>query len=192
MKRMTLFAAAAFCLLLSATGARAQTSTWTIDKQHAEANFVIRHGGVSNVRGSFGNITGTIVLDEKDITKSSVTATIDTTTVDTGVAPRDNDLKSERFFDIAKYPTMAFKSTSITRSGDKLQMTGDLTLHGVTKSVTLDLEGPSPPQKTRKGGLVSGFSASGTLKRSDFGMTSMAMVVGDDVKFTIDVEIASQ
>jgi len=192
MKRITLFAAAAFCLLLSATDAGAQTSTWTIDKQHAEVNFVIRHGGVSNVHGAFGNITGTVVLDEKDITKSSVTATIDTTTVDTGVAPRDTHVKTDAFLDVAKYPTMTFTSTSITKSGDKLKMTGDLTLHGVTKSVTLDLDGPSPPQKTRKGGLVSGFSASGTLKRSDFGMTNMAMVVGDDVKFTIDVEIDSQ
>src|SRR5271156_1944520 len=94
--------------------AKAQTTTWKIDPAHSSADFSIKHMGISNVNGHFGGITGTVTLDEKDLTKSSVSATVDTTTVDTGVAPRDSDLKSDHFFDVAKYPTMTFVSKSFT------------------------------------------------------------------------------
>jgi polyisoprenoid-binding protein YceI len=171
----------------------AQTSTWAIDPAHSSANFEIVHLGVSHVHGALGGIKGTVSLSEKDITKSSVAATIDATTVSTGVAARDTHLKSPDFFDVAKYPTVSFKSTALTNAGGKLQLIGDLTIGAVTKSITLDLDGPTPPV-TMQGKTVSGFSASGKLKRSDFsfGAKFGPAMLGDDVKFTIDVEIDKQ
>jgi polyisoprenoid-binding protein YceI len=179
---------------LSAASARAQTSTWTIDPNHSSAGFQIRHMGVSNVRGALTGVKGTVTLNEKEITKSSVEATLDATTVSTGVDARDKHLKSPDFFDVAKNPTITFKSTSVTNSGGKLQLVGDLTLGGVTKSVTLDGDGPAPPQTAKDGKVRSGFSASGTLKRSDFnfGPKFQSPALGDDVKFTIDLEIDKQ
>jgi polyisoprenoid-binding protein YceI len=170
--------------------AYAQTSTWTIDPAHSSVNFEVLHMGVSHVHGAFGNVKGAVTLDEKDMTKSSVAATIDTTTVSTGVTARDTDLKSANFFDVTKNPEMTFKSTSLTKTSGKLQLIGDLTINGVTKSVTLDLDGPTPPQ-TMQGKTISGFSASGKLSRKDFGFAPKysAPILGDDVKFTVDVEI---
>jgi polyisoprenoid-binding protein YceI len=168
----------------------AQTSTWAIDPAHSSVNFEIIHLGVSHVHGAFGNVKGTVTLNDKDITKSTVTATIDTTTVSTGVAARDTHLKSADFFDIEKNPAMTFASTSLTNAGGKLRLIGDLTINGVTKSVTLDLDGPTPPQ-TMNGKTVSGFSATGKLSRKDygFGPKFSPPALGDDVKFTVDVEI---
>ena len=178
---------------LFSTHAYAQTSTWAIDPAHSSVNFEILHMGVSHVHGAFGNVKGTVTLNEKDITKSTVSATIDTTTVSTGVAQRDTHLKSDAFFDVAKNPAMTFKPTSLTNSGGKLHLIGDLTINGVTRSVTLDLDGPTPPQ-TMQGKTISGFSASGTIKRSDYGFGAKfpPPLIGDDVKFTIDVEIDKQ
>jgi polyisoprenoid-binding protein YceI len=177
-------------VVLSATTAFAQTSSWTIDKNHTQVDFQIRHAAVSNVRGSIGNVTGTVIWDEKDLSKASVNATIDTTTVTTNNEARDKHLKSPDFFNVEKFPTMTFKSTSVARADGKLKVIGDLTLAGVTKSVTLDVDGPSAPVKGMQGGLVTGFSATGTIKRSDFGFGSKfgEPVLGDEVKFTIDVE----
>ena len=174
--------------------AKAQTSTWSIDPAHSQADFQIRHLGVSTVRGSISGTKGTVILDEKDITKSKVEATLATATVNTSTEARDKHLKSPDFFDVEKNPNITFKSTSITKNGDKLQMTGDLTLGGVTKSVTLDVDGPAPPQKGMGGKTVSGFSASGLIKRSDFnfGQKYTAPTLGDEVKFTIDIEIDKQ
>ena len=192
MKNRLLLALTLAGALLSAH-AYAQTSTWAIDPAHSSVNFVVVHMGVSHVHGAFGNVKGTVTLDEKDITKSSVAATIDTTTVSTGVAQRDTHLKSDAFFNIAKYPVMTFQSTSLTNSGGKLRLIGDLTIDGVTKSVTLDLDGPTPPQ-TMQGKTISGFSASGTIKRSDYGFGAKfpPPLIGDDVKFTVNVEIDKQ
>jgi polyisoprenoid-binding protein YceI len=185
-----LFTAALSALLFTGVSAFGQTSTWTIDKNHAETNFQIRHMGVSTVRGSISGVTGTVVWDEKDPSKSSVDATIDTTTLSTNNGMRDKDLKSATFFNVEKFPTMTFKSTSISRSNGKLQVTGDLTLAGVTKSVTLDVDGPTAPQKGMGGKMVIGFSATGTVKRSDFNFGSKygPAMLGEDVQFTIDVE----
>ncbi len=180
---------------LSIASLQAQTSTWTIDSVHSGTNFQIKHLAVSTVRGSIGGVKGTVVLDEKDITKSTVNATIDTTTVNTGTGKRDAHLKSPDFFDVAKFPTMVFKSTAITGTSGNLKLVGDLTLAGVTKSVILDLDGPSAPQKSPKGGTISGFSASGKITRKDFEFgtkSSFNVAVGDEVKFTIDVEIDKQ
>ncbi len=186
-----LFTTLAAGLLLTGTAAFAQNPNWTIDKNHAEVNFETRHMAVSTVRGSLSGVTGTVVWDEKNLAKSSVTATIDATTVTTNNEGRDKHLKSPDFFDVEKFPTLTFKSTSVTRVNGKLQVIGDLTLAGVTKSVTLDVDGPTAPVKGMRGGLVMGFSATGLIKRSDFsfGTKSMASAaIGDDVKFTIDIE----
>ncbi len=194
MRNKFLFALTIAALSLSSASVYAQSSTWTIDPAHSSVNFTIRHMGVSNVHGSLGGVKGTVNFNEKDITKSSVEATIDATTISTGVDARDKDLKSANYFDVEKYPTLTFKSTSITNSGGKLQLIGDLTLHGVTKSVTLDLDGPAPPQTDPKGKTRSGFSAEGTLNRTDFNIGSKvpSAMVGDNVKFSIDVEIDKQ
>jgi len=185
-----IFTAALSALLLTGVSALAQSSSWVIDKNHSQVNFQIRHGGVSNVRGSLSGVTGTVVWDDKDPSKSSVEATIDATTVSTNNDARDKHLKSPDFFNVEKFPTLTFKSTSVSGASGKLQVTGDLTLGGVTKSVTLDVDGPTAPQKGMGGKMVTGFSASGLLKRSDFnfGNPKFNGLLGDDVKFTIDVE----
>jgi polyisoprenoid-binding protein YceI len=193
MNRRSLFTLAA-ALLITNFAALAQSSTWTIDKNHTQVDFQIRHMSVSNVRGSMSGVTGSVVWDEKDLSKCSVNATIDATTVSTNNDARDKHLKSPAFFNVEKFPTLTFKSTSVTRVNGKLQVTGDLTLTGVTKSITLDVDGPTAPVKGMHGGLVTGFSASGILKRSDFtfGSGFSAPMLGDDVKFTIDVEADQQ
>jgi polyisoprenoid-binding protein YceI len=185
-----IFTAALSALLLTGVSALAQSSSWVIDKNHSQVNFQIRHGGVSNVRGSLSGVTGAVVWDDKDPSKSSVEATIDATTVSTNNDARDKHLKSPDFFNVEKFPTLTFKSTSVSGASGKLQVTGDLTLGGVTKSVTLDVDGPTAPQKGMGGKMVTGFSASGLLKRSDFnfGNPKFNGLLGDDVKFTIDVE----
>ncbi|MEO6815373.1 MAG: YceI family protein, partial [Edaphobacter sp.] len=132
-------------LALAAPLALAQTSTWVPDKAHSEVDFSVLHLGLSNVRGHFGNIGGNIVLNESDITKSKLTVTIDVTTVDTGVTQRDADLKSAHFFDVAQYPTATFVSTGVAKAGNDLTVSGNLTLHGVTKQVVLAVDGPTGP-----------------------------------------------
>lgn len=186
--------AIALALATMSAGAQAQTSTWSIDPAHSSINFEVRHMGVSNVHGSINSLKGTVVYNEQDITKSSVQATADTSTVNTNVDKRDQDLKSPKFFDVAQFPQLSFKSTSVSKSDGKLTLTGDLTMHGVTKTVTLDLDGPAPPQTDKNGKTRSGFSASGVLKRTDFGVGAgyPTAVVGEDVKFSIDVEIDKQ
>ena len=182
----------------AATLAQAQTSTWKIDPAHSAANFTVRHLGISNVHGRFGGVTGEIVLDPADLAKSSVKATIDTTTVDTGVPARDNDLKSDHFFDVAKYPTMTFISKSIAKNGDGYTVTGDLTMHGVTKSVELSMDPPSGEVSMGKA-TRRGFDATTTIHRKDFGLTyGQALtkagdaMIGDDVKVSLEVEATRQ
>jgi polyisoprenoid-binding protein YceI len=171
----------------------AQTSTWKIDPAHSSVNFEISHLAVSHVHGSLTNVSGVVELNDKDLTKSSVEATIDTTSVSTGVVMRDNTLKSDNFFNVQKYPQIRFKSSSLKRDNGTVQLLGDLTLNGVTRLVTLDLEGPSLPQ-TIGGKTISGFSATCLIRRRDFsfGASKFNAVVGDDVKLTIDVEIDKQ
>jgi len=181
-------------LALAAPLALAQTSTWSIDPNHSEVDFTVRHMSVSNVHGRFGNLSGKILLNEADITKSSVQVTIDATTVDTGVAMRDADLKSANFFDTAAFPSASFSSTSVAKSGSNLTVTGNLTLHGVTKPVVLSVEGPSGPAPGMDHKPHSGFSASTTIKRTDFGIASKfpATVVGDDIALVIELEVVKQ
>lgn len=195
MNRRLFIAFTASALLFTGIAAFAQSSTWALDPAHSHADFQVRHMGISNVRGSITGVAGTFTWDDKDISKSSVNVTLDANTINTNTARRDADLKSAVFFNVAQYPTITFKSTSVTRSGGTLKVTGDLTLAGVTKSVTLDVDGPTPPQTSRNGKVVTGLSATGLLKRSDFnfGQKSPASpAIGDEIKFTIDAEAAKQ
>jgi polyisoprenoid-binding protein YceI len=185
-----IFTTALSALLLTGVSALAQNSTWTIDPNHSQVNFGVKHVQVSTVRGSISGVTGNVIWDEKDPSKSSVEATINTTTVTTNNEKRDAHLKSPDFFNVEKFPTMTFKSTAVTGASGKLQVVGDLTLAGVTKSVTLDVDGPTPPQKGMGGKMITGFSATGKLKRSDFNFGSKfgEPMLSDEVQFTIDVE----
>jgi polyisoprenoid-binding protein YceI len=198
MVKMIRFRSQAFLLALAlflALSAAAQTSTWTIDPKHSTAQFTVRHLAISNVSGNFTNVTGTIDLNEKDITQSQVSAVIDVSSVDTRVSDRDKDLRSPNFFDVEKYPTIEFKSKRIVNSGGKLQVIGDLTMHGTTREVTLDVDGPTPELNDPWGNVRRGFSASTTLNRKDFGLTynhalkTGEAVVGDNVKIQIDLEL---
>ncbi len=181
-------------LALAAPLALAQTSTWVPDKAHSSVDFSILHMSLSQVRGHFGNIGGSIVWNEGDITKSTINVTIDVTTVDTGVAARDADLKSDHFFDVAKFPTATFVSTSVSKSGGGLAVSGNLTLHGVTKPVVLQVDGPRGPLPGMDKKPHAGFSATTTVKRTDFGIGTKypPSMVGDDVSLTIDLDMAKQ
>jgi polyisoprenoid-binding protein YceI len=183
-----LFAASIFFAQAQFAPAQAQTSNWQIDPAHANAQFSVSHLGISKVQGEFTNVTGTVQLDEKDVTKSVVNATIDTTTVYTRNDGRDKDLK-ENFFEVTKFPTMTFVSKSITRGADgKLQMAGDLTLHGITKPVTFTVDGPSEAIKDPWGNQRRGAAATTTIHRSDFGITKYPGMVGDDISINLDIE----
>jgi len=190
MKRLAIAIA---MLALAAPLAHSQVSTWTIDPNHSEVDFTVRHMSVSNVHGRFAIKEGKILFNDADATKSSVTVTIDVSAVDTGVSGRDNDLKSDHFFDVATYPTATFVSTNVAKQGNGLSVIGNLTLHGVTKPVVLTVEGPSAPVPGMDKKPHSGYSATTTLKRTDFGIGKMpAAVVGDDIKLDIELEVVKQ
>jgi polyisoprenoid-binding protein YceI len=191
MKRLAILAG---ILGLAAPLAFAQNSTWISDPNHSEVDFSITHMSVSKVRGRFGAVNATIVYNEADVTKSTVAATIGVGTVDTGVDQRDSDLKGAHFFDVSKLPTATFTSTSVARNGNKLTVAGNLTLHGVTKPVVLDVEGPTPAVAGREGKLHAGFSASTTLDRTAFGIGSSvpAAMVGDSVTLDIELEVVKE
>jgi polyisoprenoid-binding protein YceI len=195
MKRISLAGFAAAMVLMAGAGAgHAQVKDYKIDAAHSEADFAIKHLAISTVHGSFRGLSGVVHFDPANMAKSGVEASIDVTTVDTGVANRDTHLKSPDFFDTAKYPTMTFKSTSVAKSGSGYAVTGDLTLHGVTKSVVLMLEEPSKAQPDAKGVAHRGFTATTTIKRQDFGLVWAGKtgtgdaVLGDDVKIELDIE----
>jgi polyisoprenoid-binding protein YceI len=172
----------------------AQTTTWAVDPAHSEVDFVVRHMGVSNIHGRFGGIKGSIVVNDTDATKSTVSVNIDTTTVDTGVSGRDSDLKSPNWFDVAKFPIATFTSTSVVVTGSHMKVEGNLTLHGITRPVELDVDGPSPTVPGMDHKPHSGYSATTTVGRKDFGVgpNFPAAVVGDEIKLTIDIEVVKQ
>jgi polyisoprenoid-binding protein YceI len=174
---------------MAATGA-AQAGTWQIDPNHTAAQFSVKHLGVSTVRGAFTKVSGSATFDPADLSKLSLEATIDANSVDTRVEMRDKDLRSPNFFDVQKYPTITFhsKQTKVAGPG-RLAITGDLTMHGVTKEVVLDVEGPSAAIKDPWGNQRVGASASTKVSRQEFGMTADPGVVGDEIPITIDVEL---
>ena len=176
--------------------ARAATSTWQIDAQHSSAQFAVRHLGLSTVRGAFSKLSGTMVLDDQDIKNSSVEVTIDVNTVDTREPDRDKDLRSERFFDVAHFPTMTFKSKKVEQvAPGKLRVTGDLTIRGTTREVTLEVDGPTAAVKDPWGNQRLAATATTKINRQDYGVKWNAkldnggVVVGDDVNITLDVEM---
>ena len=183
---------------LLASGA-VQASEWEIDSAHTTVQFSVRHMMVSTVRGTFGKVTGKVDLDDHDVSRSSIDVVIDVSSIDTHEAKRDGHLKSPDFFDVAKYPTMTFKSTKIAKGdGGRWLATGDLTIHGNTHPVTLTVEPLGAPQKSPWGTEVRGASASTKLSRKLWGLTwNMALetggvLVGDEVSIQIDAELVQK
>ena len=170
--------------------------TYTIDPTHSTAGFKVRHLMVANVKGEFSGVTGTVVYDAENPANSKVEAKIDATTVHTRDEQRDGHLKSADFFDVEKYPTITFVSTKVEKTGDsEAKVTGDLTIHGVTKEVVLDVEGPAPEAKDPWGNTRSGASATTKINRTDFGLVWNAaletggVLVGEQVSLTLEVEL---
>ncbi|HXC44156.1 MAG TPA: YceI family protein [Candidatus Dormibacteraeota bacterium] len=181
--------AIALLLTLSATA----QETWQLDPPHSSAQFSVRHLGVSTVRGAFTKVSGTVQYDASDVSKSSIQATIDAASVDTRVEMRDNDLRSPNYLDVKKYPTITFQSKKVEAFGaGKLKVTGELTIHGVTKEVVLDVDGPSAPIKDPWGNQRMGASATTKINRMDFGVAGAPGMVGDDISITLDLEMTKQ
>jgi polyisoprenoid-binding protein YceI len=181
-------------LLLAAASLAATAQTYQIDSAHSSAGFSVKHMMVTNVSGKFSNVKGAIVYDEKNLAASSVSASVDVNTVNTNESKRDAHLKAPDFFDAAKYPTMEFKSTKVYKAGGIVKVDGNLTLHGVTKPVTLTLTEISPEVKHPMGGLVRGAVATTKINRKDFGLTwnktleTGGLMVGDEVTVTLEIE----
>ena len=193
MRRRMILAAAVLCL---AAPGLLHAAPWEFDPAHTGGHFKVRHLMISSVRGEFEKVSGKIVYDEADVTKSSADITIDTGSINTRVAIRDEHLRSPDFLDVAKYPAISFKSKRVEKAGNgTLKMTGDLTIRGVTKEVVLTVEGPTTTIKDPGGNYRVGGQAITKINRKDFGLVwnkpleTGGVVVGDEVEITIDVEI---
>lgn len=170
---------------------------WKVDPNHSTAGFAVRHMMVSTVHGSFSGLKGTVDYDPANLDASKANLTIDATTVDTRNENRDKDLRSAKFFDVEKYPTITFVSKRVIPQGQgKFQLVGDMTMHGVTKEVTFQVEGPVPAVKDAKGVLHSGATATTQINRKDFGLTwtggaleGGGVTVGDEVELTVEIEM---
>jgi polyisoprenoid-binding protein YceI len=169
--------------------------TWKIDPAHSSAEFKVKHMMISNIKGSFSGLNGTLIEDTSNPTLSHVDATIDLSTISTGDAQRDAHLKGEDFFHHEQHPTMTFHSTGVEKKGDgEYAVTGDLTVHGVTKPVVFAVEGPSAPGKDPYGNTRIGLSATTKINRKDFGLTWNAaletggILVGEDVQIALEVQ----
>lgn len=180
---------------MSTTIATPITTTWNLDPVHSVAEFKVKHMMISNVKGQFRGISGVLTLDESDVANSRVEAGIDAASINTGDAQRDAHLKSADFFDVQNFPTLGFKSTGVKRTGDdELAVTGDLTIHGVTRQVVFSVEGPTVAGKDPWGNTRVGLSAVARINRKDFGLTWNAaletggILVGDDITITLDVQ----
>lgn len=198
-KHIRPFLLAAALVAVFAAPALAQGTPWQIDPAHSVAQFAVRHLMISNVKGEFSKVTGLANLDENDLTRSTVEVNIDTTTVNTREPQRDAHLRSADFFDVARYPTITFRSKRITPTGNgKFKMTGDLTIRGVTREVIFDVEGPTSAIKDPQGNVRVGASAAARINRKDFGLLWNAalegggVVVGDEVAIAIEVELVKQ
>ncbi len=175
----------------------AETATWKIDTAHSAAGFGVKHMMVSTVRGTMGKVSGSVVFDSADVSKSSVTAEIDITGINTQNENRDKHLKSADFFDVEKFPKMSFQSARIWKAGSGLKMAGNLAMHGVTKEVTFDVDGPAAPVAGQGGSKRSGATATAKISRKDFGLTwnraleAGGVTVSDEVAITLDIEMTS-
>jgi polyisoprenoid-binding protein YceI len=181
--------AVGFFLTLSA----AAQETWQLDPPHSSAQFSVRHLGVSTVRGAFTKVSGMVQYDAANPGKSSLQATIDAASVDTRVDARDNDLRSPNYLDVKKYPTITFQSKRVEAAGaGKLKIVGDLTIHGVTKEVVLDVDGPSAPMKDPWGNQRMGASATTKINRMEFGVAGAPGMIGDEITITLDIEMVKK
>ncbi len=191
--RISALVASTFASLLLAQAALG--ATWKIDGSHSAATFKVKHLMVSNVRGTISGIEGTVDLDDKDVTKSKVNATLDAATIDTNEPKRDEHLRSPDFFNVAKNPKITFASKSVTGKPGALKVLGALTLNGVTKDVTLDVEGPTAAVKGMGGDQRRGLTATTKLARKDFNISwnknldGGGVVVGEDVDVTLELEL---
>lgn len=174
----------------------ALASPWTIDPDHSNVGFKVRHMMVANVKGNFNKFSGTVDIDDKNINQSKVSVTIDTASINTNVQKRDEHLRSADFFDVAKFPTMTFVSKKVVRvSRDKLRVTGDLTLRGITRQVVLNVDGFSKESKDPWGHIRRGTSASARINRKDFGLVwnkvleTGGVAVGEDVDIVLEIEM---
>lgn len=186
--------------MATTTASPASLITWKLDPAHSGAEFKVRHMMISNVKGSFSGLSGTLTEHTADSTLSKIEAAIDVAAIDvaaisTGDAQRDAHLKSADFFDVEKFPTMTFKSTSVKPKGEaEYEVTGDLTLHGVTRPVTFAVDGPSAPGKDPWGNTRIGLSATAKINRKDFGLNWNAaletggILVGEEVSISLDVQ----
>lgn len=176
--------------------ALAFATTWNIDPDHSNIGFKVRHLMISNVKGNFEKLTGLVDINDKDITKSKVDVSIDTASINTNVQKRDDHLRSADFFDVAKFPTMTFVSKKVAKAGkDKLKVTGDLTLHGITKQVVLDVEGPTGESKDPWGNIRRGAVATTKINRTDFGLVwnkaleTGGVAVGEEITINLEIEM---
>ena len=177
------------------TAPQTAVTTWTIDPVHSVAEFKVKHMMISNVKGQFTKLSGSLSLNEADISESRVEAAIDAASITTREADRDAHLKSADFFDVEKFPTLSFKSTSVARKNDdEVSVDGDLTIHGVTRKVTFAVEGPTAPGKDPWGNTRIGISATTKINRKDYGLTWNAaletggILVGDEITISLDVQ----
>ena len=184
---------------VTGTSQAPKTTQWQIDPAHSSAHFSVRHLMISNVRGEFGKVSGNVVLDPSDLTKSTVEVSADTATIDTREPQRDEHLRSADFFDVANHPAITFRSKRITAAGtDRFKVTGDLTIRGGTREVTFDVEGPTTPVKDPWGNVRAGVSATAKINRKDFGLVWNALteaggvVVGDEVSVTFEAELVQK
>ena len=183
-------------LFLSATALALTAQTYQIDSSHSGANFSVKHMMVTNVSGRFSNVKGAVTFDENNLSKSSIEATVDIETINTNEPKRDAHLKSPDFFDAAKFPQMTFKSTKVYKAGGVTKADGDLTLHGVTKPVTLTLTELSGEVKHPMGTIVRGAVATTRISRKDYGLTwnktieAGGVVVGDEIAITLEIELS--
>ena len=185
---------------MTATAASAaNATTWKVDPVHSVAEFRVRHMMISNVRGQFTGVTGSLTYDPANLEKSSVEASVDVATINTHDAQRDTHLKSPDFFDAEKFPALTFHSTRVTRRANgTLAVAGPLTIHGATKEVEFAVEGPTPPMKDPWGNTRIGVSATTKIDRRDFGLNFNAaleaggVMVGEEVSITLELELVQQ
>lgn len=181
------------------TSSQTAGTTWAIDASHSSVTFSVRHMMITNVRGEFQKVSGTVQYDRKHPESAKVEVEIDVASIQTREEKRDAHLRSADFFDAEKFPTIKFTSTEVGAvSGDRFDLVGDLTIHGVTRAVTLSVEGPTAESKDPWGNTRVGATATGKIKRSDFGMTwnnvleAGGVLVGDEVKLSLDVSLVKQ
>ncbi len=196
---MKIFALPIIATLLFTSSSFAATTNWSIDPAHSSVSFKVKHMMISDVRGSFRDLQGTVSIDENNPAQSKVDITIVATSIDTGIQKRDDHLRSADFLDVAKYPNLTFSSKEVRNvSNDRFELIGDLTLHGVTKEVVLNVSGPTAEAKDPWGNLRRATQAVTKINRKDFGLTwnsaleTGGVLVGEDIQIELDVQFIKQ